>query len=83
MRQMNEAREQIGINAAKSRTCTMLHLPVSVFLIYNEKAIHSQLRAYLMVTLNHGMKMLARGGKGEKTFFFFFSPLFSTIAHSM
>lgn len=78
---MNEAREQIGINAAKSRTCTVLHLPVSVFLIYNEKAIHSQLHAYLMVTLNHGVKMLARGRKRGKTCFFPFST-FSTISHS-
>lgn len=78
---MNEAREQIGINAAKSRTCTVLHLPVSVFLIYNEKAIHSQLHAYLMVALNHGVKMLARGRKRGKTCFFPLST-FSTIAHS-
>lgn len=54
----------------------MLHLPVSVLLIYNEKAIHSLLRAYLMVTLNHGMKMLARGGNGEKHSFFFSLPFF-------
>lgn len=78
---MNEAREQIGINAAKSRTCTVLHLPVSVLLIYNEKAIHSQLHAYLMVTLNHGVKMLARGRKRGKTCFFPLST-FSAIAHS-
>lgn len=78
---MNEAREQIGINAAKSRTCTVLHLPVSVFLIYNEKAIHSQHHAYLVVTLNHGMKMFARGKKRGKTCFFSLFT-FSTIAHS-
>lgn len=56
----------------------MLHLPVSVFLIYNEKAIHSQLHAYLMVTLNHGVKMLARGRKRGKTCFFP-SPLFRLL----
>lgn len=57
---MQEAEEQIEINAAKSRTCTMLLLSVSLSLIYNGKAIHSQLPAYLMVTLNHSMKTMAK-----------------------
>lgn len=41
--QRQEAGEQIEINAAKSRTCTVLLLSVSLPLIYNGKAIHSQL----------------------------------------
>lgn len=38
----------------------MLLLSVSLSLIYNGKAIHSQLPAYLMVTLNHRMKTTAK-----------------------
>lgn len=54
----------------------MLLLSVSLALIYNGKAIHLQLPAYLMVTLNHNIKyyckvlLLEKGQRKKKGFGF-------------
>lgn len=63
---MKEAGEQIGIDAGKSRTCSILVLCLSVALIYNGKAIHLQFPAYLMVTLNHNIKYYCKVSEWDK-----------------
>ena len=53
---MKEAREQIGINAAKSRTCTLHLLSVSLCLLSVMEKPYIYSSAYLVVTLNLSMK---------------------------